>query len=176
VKTAVTDILQPRTPIEKQNAGWLTSWIAEHISESNLSVMLSLRLGQEYDEVVFINYVERLSHAFPKFAFVVILDKSGSHVGHISPKVILGSRAYNPQMSLINQLLDSVKESHTDTLFEIYGMRRETVTLANRLAQALRMMKDLRVEELLVVNSLNSPSGVLEQTAVLSELVLELIS
>jgi predicted transcriptional regulator len=108
------------------------------------------------------------------------MDKLGSHVSHISPKVILTSpnlyAGADGQVSLINQLINSVWESKTEALFEIHGMRRETVTSAIQLAEALRIMKDLRVEELLVVDSLNNPYGVLEQAAVLSQLVLELTS
>jgi hypothetical protein len=181
VKTAVSDAVEPRlAPIEKRNIDWLDSWIAEHSYEYNLPVILSLRQGQKYDDFVFLQYVVRLNRTFPKFAFVAILDKSGSHIGHMSPKVILGSANYNVGINegvpLINRILDDVRECRTEALFKIDGIRRETVTPATQLVQALRIMRDLRVEELLVVNSLNSPSGVLEQTAVLRQLVLELTS
>jgi hypothetical protein len=176
VKAAVIDAVEPGlAPIEKGSSERLTNWIAEHSYEYDLPVILSLRQGRNYDNGAFSDYVQRMSWAFPKFAFVTILDKSGSHVGHFSPKVIPQSSG-DERMSLINQLLDSVREGRTEALFEIYGMRRETVTSATQLAQALRIMRDAQVEELLVVNSLNRPSGVLEQAAVLSQLVLELTS
>ena len=179
VKVAVMDAVEPHLAIEKQNVSRLSNWIAEHSYEYNLPIILSLREGKEYEYEAFRQYIVRLDKAFPKFAFVTVLDKSGSHVGHISPKVILGS--LNPlgvdrRTSLINKLLDNVREGNTDALFEIHGMHRETVTPTTQLAQALHIMRDLRVEELLVVNSLNNPSGVVEQTAILSQLVLELTS
>jgi hypothetical protein len=181
VTTAVAAAVEPGSaPIEKRSMEWLDNWIEEHGNEYSLPVMLSLRQGEKYDENVFRYYVMKLNSIFPKFAFVVILDKFGSHVGHISPKVILASdnpnARVNGQVSLISQLINNVWEGQTEALFKIYGMRRATVTSATQLAEALQIMKDLKVEELLVVNALNTPSGVLEQAAVLSQLVLELTS
>ena len=179
VRNLMARAIAPTLTVEKQSEAELHRWITANEHNYQLPVVLSLRLGQDYIPFVFLRYLQSLSAAFPRFAFVAILNESGAHVCHTSPQIILRRHAMNhdlppePDVNL-NRLLDLVRQGDTAELWRIPGMQRRTVTSSMRLAKAIRRMKDAAEAKLLVVDPAGQPVGVLEQGAALSELMLSL--
>jgi hypothetical protein len=179
VRNLMARAIAPTLGVEKGSLAALENWIAANRQHSELPVVLSLRLGQNYDLPTFARYLWSLSNIFPRFAFVAILKPSGEHVSHISPERILRGRALNYGIVLeddadLGNFLDMVKLGDIDELLRFPGMQRKTVTSSTRLAKAVRRMKNAGEAKLLVVDSADQPVGVLEQSAALSELVLSL--
>ena len=159
----------------------LGQWINEHADDRELPVILTVRLGEPYVGPIFRDYVVQLSESFPRFNFIVVLDRSGAHICRISSQLVIAWAARhgdqfqeNPQR--IEQFLYHISEADTGALLRTPGVRRETVTKSTKLTDALKIMNGIETDVLLVLNEQRHPCGIIELVTALSEILVAMTS